>query len=104
MENNVSGRAVKGMGLLPLACGFADSNPAGVMESVSLSCVLSGIRLFDGPIPRPDEPCRVCECVCLCVCVSVNVIRYNNNPLHQQRVGKRDQIKKERKKERKKKE
>ena len=32
-------------------------------------CVLSGIGLCNGPIPRPEESYRVCVCVCVCVCV-----------------------------------
>ena len=40
--------------------------------------------------------------MCVCVRASLNVIRCNSSPLHLQRVGKRGQTKKERKKERKK--
>ena len=37
----------------------------------------------------------MCVCVCVCLCA----IRCNNDPLHLQWVGRRDQTKKERKKE-----
>jgi hypothetical protein len=59
--------------------GIAGSNPAGGF----VYC--SGRALCEGPIPRPGESCRVCVCV----------IRCNNKPVHQQRVGRRGQTKKE---------
>jgi hypothetical protein len=72
-------------------CGFESRQRYGCLSLVN--CVLSGIRILDGPIPPPEEPWRVC------VCVSVNVPGYNNNLLHKQWVGRRGQIKRERKKE-----
>ena len=39
-------------------------------------CVLSGIGLYGGPIPHPEQSCRVC--------VSLSVIKCNVNPLHLQ--------------------
>ena len=33
-------------------------------------CVLSGRRLRDGLITRPEESYRVCVCVCMCACGS----------------------------------
>jgi hypothetical protein len=49
------------------------SNPARVMDVCLLCCcVLSGIRLCDGPIARPQ----------LSYCMCMIVIRYNNNPPH----------------------
>ena len=49
----------------------------------------------------------LCVCVCVCggvgdVCVSLSVIGRNNNPLHLESVGRREQGEKIRKKERKK--
>jgi hypothetical protein len=47
--------------------GIAVSNPAGSMNSVSCECcVLSGRGLCDGPIPPPEESCRMCACVTEC--------------------------------------
>jgi hypothetical protein len=48
-------------------------NSAGGMDVRLLCCcVLSGIGLCDGPIPRPQ----------LSYCMCMIVIRCNNNPLH----------------------
>jgi hypothetical protein len=42
--------------------GTAGSKLAGVM-SVCCECyVLSGRGLFEGPIPCPEESCRLCVC------------------------------------------
>jgi len=43
------------------------SNSAGSMDSVSSEyCLLSDGGLCDGPIPRPEESCRMCACVIEC--------------------------------------
>jgi len=42
--------------------------PPGVWMSVSSECcVLSGRGLCDGPVPRPEESCRMCMRACVCV-------------------------------------
>ena len=60
------GRAVKGVGLRPLAswdCGFESHRGNGCL--VCCECfVLSGRGLCNGPIPPPEEVYRVCVCVC----------------------------------------
>jgi hypothetical protein len=38
---------------------------------VLLFFVFSGKNLFYGPIPRPEESCRVCVCVCFIQCGQV---------------------------------
>ena len=47
--------------------------------------------LCDGPIPRPEDSCRVY----VCVCVLLSVFRCNNDPLPLQCVGRGDQTKRE---------
>jgi hypothetical protein len=54
--------------------------------------LLSGRGLCDGPILRPEKSYRVCVHAQL----SLGVIRCNNNPLHVERVTRRNQTKKER--------
>jgi hypothetical protein len=51
----------------------------------------AGRGLCDGLIPRPGVPPLMCVC-------DAGVIRCNNNPLHLQRVGRRDQTKEEKRK------
>jgi hypothetical protein len=77
-------------------------------------CVFSGRGRCEEPIPRPEEPYRLCVCVCVCVCVFVfvclfvcvwlsvsqSVIRCNNNLLHLQWVGRKGSTKGGRKKTR----
>jgi hypothetical protein len=54
-----SGGAVYGVGVRPLACWIAGSNPAGAL--MSYECfVSSGSGLCDWPIPRPGESYRLC--------------------------------------------
>jgi hypothetical protein len=59
-----SGRAVKSVGLHPLACwNFGFRIPPKAWRSVSSEyCALSGRGLCDGPIFRAEESCRVCTC------------------------------------------
>jgi len=62
-------RAVKDVGLWPLACwdcGFESCRGHGYLSLVNC-CMLSGGGLCDWPIPRPEESYRVCVCVCVCV-------------------------------------
>jgi hypothetical protein len=69
--------------------GIAGSNLTGGMD-VCLLWVLCVIRgLCDGPIPRPEEPCRLW---CVIVCDQMN-----NNPLHLTCLG-RQRLDKERRK------
>ena len=77
--------------------GLRVRTPPGALMSISSECcVLSGRGLCDEPIPRPSV--NVCVCVCVCVRASLNAIRCNNIPLHLQRLGRRGQTKKERRK------
>jgi hypothetical protein len=47
--------------------GIMGSNPVGSMGSVSCECCfLSGKCICNGPIPRPEESCRMCTCVIEC--------------------------------------
>ena len=65
--------------------------------------MLSGRDLCVGPIPRPEESYRVwCAYVCVWggVRVSLSLIERDNNLLHLECVGRRDQSEKIRKKER----
>ena len=45
--------------------GIAGSNLVRGMDVSCEYCESSG-RGCDGPIPRPEEPYRVCVCVCVC--------------------------------------
>jgi hypothetical protein len=60
------GRAVYGVGLRPSACwnrGFESHGGHGCLSCTVF--VLSGRGLYDGPIPRPEESCRL-WCVLEC--------------------------------------
>jgi len=72
--------------------GIAGSNSASGMY-VSVSCdwrVLSGRSHCEGPLTRPEEPCRVC------VFESLSVIMRNSNTLTYKEYVESDQTKKER--------
>jgi len=58
-SGDVSGRAVKDVGLWQLACWIAVSNPAGGISVCCGCCVLSGRGICDRLITRPEESCRV---------------------------------------------
>jgi len=61
-------------------------------NTVSCECrVLSGRGLCDRLILRPGSPT---ECVCVRVCVSLIMVKYNDNPEHLRRVGRRGRNKK----------
>jgi hypothetical protein len=50
--------------------GIAVRIPLGELVSVSSKhFVMSGRGRFDWPIPRPENPFRVCVCVCVHACV-----------------------------------
>jgi hypothetical protein len=55
-------------------------------------CFMSGSGLCDWLIPRPEESYRVSECV------SLSVNRCNNSSILLQRVGRRSQNEKEKRK------
>jgi hypothetical protein len=71
----------------------------GRMEPIpvaALSKALVACRI-EGSNPEGVNVCvYVCVCVCVCVCVWVwfSVIKWNNNPLHIRRVGRKGQTKK----------
>ena len=72
----------------PHLLGMCVRIPPGAWMLVSCEWwVLSRRGLYDRPIPRPEEPYRVCVCVCM--------IRCNSNLLHLQWVGSRGQTTKE---------
>ena len=58
--------------------GIAGSSPGRGMD-VSGDCwILSGIGLYDGPIPRPEESYQVCVCVTECdYSATVTLCTYN---------------------------
>ena len=70
MENNVSGRAVEGMSLQPLACGFAVSNPAGGMDVCLLWVVCCQEYVSSTGLSLVQRSPAEYVCVCVCVCVS----------------------------------
>ena len=73
--------------------GNVGSNPAGAWMSVSCECcVLSGTGLCDGPIPRTEEPYG------MCVRASLSVVRFYNNTLQLQRLGRGGQTKRDKRK------
>jgi hypothetical protein len=80
--------AIKGVCLRPLACwGYGCEPHWGDFFILNVvCCALRGLSV--GPIPRLEESNRVC------VCVSLSVVRCNNNPLHLQWAGKKDQTRK----------
>ena len=57
------GRAVEGVGLRPHTCWDCEFESRRGMDVCILCvwCLVSG-GLCDGPIPRPEEFCRVCVC------------------------------------------
>jgi hypothetical protein len=71
--------------------GIADSNTAGGMDVCLLwmLCVVQVEASAKGRFLLQRSPI---ECG-VCVCAAFGVIRLNSNPLHLQRVGRRDQTK-----------
>jgi hypothetical protein len=78
-----SGRAVYGVGLRPSACGDRGFESHGGHRCLSVVsvCVLSGRGICDGPIPRPEESCRLW---CVFECDQVG----NKNPLQLLRTNR----------------
>jgi len=65
------------------------------MPVCSERCVLSRRIFWDGPVPRPEESYRVCVFVCMCV---TECDQTQQKPCNLQRLGRRGQTKKERRK------
>jgi len=83
------GRAVEGLCLWIHACLDCGS--------VACECCVSqGRGLYEGLIICPEESYWVCVCVCVCVFVLLSLISFNLTPLHLQWVGRKGQIRKER--------
>jgi len=81
-----SGRAVKDVGLRPLACWdcrFESCREHGYLSVVGVVCCQVEVSVTDRSPSRGVLPS-----VCVCVCVSMNLIKCNRNSLHLQWVDR----------------